>query len=232
MAARPDDVHIIVHAPCDRAQALCTLPDRSQRVIGAQPPTAVVFGNGRISGAGSRLGVSLMRITIDTREDSYEDALGVLRRAYGRRLPRKPEESPAVAEAVDSSSGGAVAQESENRSASGAGRGDAGSRKSSAKGSKKAAAKRTPGTKAAAQSPVSKSTVKRASGKKVARRAPAPDRPVGPRKRSASGAAANAAPHGQSEAVRAWAQEQGMQVSTRGRMPSKVISAYLEAHND
>ena len=35
-----------------------------------------------------------MRITIDTREDSYEDALGVLRRAYGRhRLPRKAEES-------------------------------------------------------------------------------------------------------------------------------------------
>ena len=25
-----------------------------------------------------------MRISIDTREDSYEDALGVLRRAYGR----------------------------------------------------------------------------------------------------------------------------------------------------
>jgi len=38
-----------------------------------------------------------MRITIDTREDSYEDALGVLRRAYGRhRLPRKAQESPAV----------------------------------------------------------------------------------------------------------------------------------------
>ena len=36
-----------------------------------------------------------MRITIDTREDSYEDALGVLRRAYGRhRVARKTEESP------------------------------------------------------------------------------------------------------------------------------------------
>ena len=47
-----------------------------------------------------------MRITIDTREDSYEDALGVLRRAYGRhRLARKAEESPAVPEAVDLSSG-------------------------------------------------------------------------------------------------------------------------------
>ena len=55
-----------------------------------------------------------MRISIDTGEDSYEDALGVLRRAYGRhRLARKAEESPAVSEAVDSSSGGAVAEESE-----------------------------------------------------------------------------------------------------------------------
>ena len=174
-----------------------------------------------------------MRITIDTREDSYEDALGVLRRAYGRhRLARKAEESPAVPEAVDSSSGGGVAEESGNRSASGAGRGDAGSRKPSAKATKKSAAKRTPATKAAAESPVSKSTVKRASGKKAARRAPADGRPGAPRKRSASGVAANTAPRGQSEAVRAWAQEQGMQVSTRGRMPAKVISAYLEAHND
>ena len=42
-----------------------------------------------------------MRITIDTREDSYEDALGVLRRAYGRhRLARTTEEPPAVPEAV------------------------------------------------------------------------------------------------------------------------------------
>ena len=174
-----------------------------------------------------------MRITIDTREDSYEDALGVLRRAYGRhRLPRKPEESPAVPVADDLSSAGAVVQESDDRSASGAGRADAGLKKSSAKGFKKSAPKRAPATKAAAESPVSKSTVNRASGKRVARRAPAHARPGAPRERAPSGAAGNTAPRGQSEAVRAWAQEQGMQVRSRGRMPAKVISAYLEAHND
>ena len=174
-----------------------------------------------------------MRITIDTREDSYEDALGVLRRAYGRhRVARKAEESSAVPEAVDVSSGGAVAEESESRSASLAGRGDTGSRKPPAKATKKPAAKRPPATRAAAGSPVSKSTVKRASGKKATRRAPADGGPGAPRKRSASGVAVNTAPRGQSEAVRAWAQEQGMQVRTRGRMPAKVISAYLEAHND
>ena len=174
-----------------------------------------------------------MRISIDTREDSYEDALGVLRRAYGRhRLARTTEESPAIPDAVDVSSAGAVAEESENRSASGAGRGDAWSRKPSAQGTKRTAAKRSPARKAAAGAPVSKSTVKRASGKKAARRAPANGRPRAPRKRSASGVAANTAPPGQSEAVRAWAQEQGMHVRTRGRMPANVISAYLEAHND
>jgi hypothetical protein len=174
-----------------------------------------------------------MRITIDTREDSYEDALGVLRRAYGRhRLPRKAEDSPAVPEAVDLSSAGAVAQESDNQSASGSRRGDARPRKPLVKATKKAPAQRTPATKAATEAPVAKSTVTKASGKKAARRAPAPGRSGAPRKRSASGVAVNTAPRGQSEAVRAWAQEQGMQVRTRGRMPANVISAYLEAHND
>ena len=173
-----------------------------------------------------------MRITIDTREDSYEDALGVLRRAYGRhRLARRPEESPAVSEAARSGAG-RVAEESGNRSAPGAGRGKMGLTKPSARGTKKAAARRTPASKTAAVSPVSKATVKRASGYKAARRAPAHDRPGGTRKRSASRVAANVAPPGQSEAVRAWAQEQGMQVSSRGRMPAKAITAYLEAHND
>ena len=179
------------------------------------------------------MGVRLVQITIDTREDSYEDALGVLRRAYGRhRLVRKSENLPAAPDAVDVSPGGGAVEESDNRSASGAARGDSGSRSPSAKGTRRSAAKRTPATKAAAEAPVSKSTVKKASGKKAARRAPAHGRPGAPRKRSASGVAANAAPPGQSEAVRAWAQEQGMQVSARGRMPANVISAYLEAHNE
>jgi len=56
--------------------------------------------------------------------------------------------------------------------------------------------------------------------------------PDAPRKRSGSRVATNTAPRGQSEAVRAWAKQQGMRVSTRGRMPSSVISAYLEAHDD
>ena len=167
-----------------------------------------------------------MRITIDTREDKYEDALGVLRRAYGRhRLARKVEESPA---ALDVGPDAVVAE-----APSEAGHGAAVLTKPPAKRARKStAAKLAPATKAAAESPVSKPTVKRASGKKAARRAAGQGRPGSPRKRSAPRVAANTAPRGQSEAVRAWAQAQGMQVSTRGRMPAKVISAYLDAHND
>ncbi len=156
-----------------------------------------------------------MRITIDTREDSYEDALGVLRRAYGRhRVARKTESSRG---ALASSETGAVAEESDVQSASGR-RKDARSRRGPAKGGGRPAAKRTSATRTSAvESSVSKSTGKGAAGGKA------------PRKRS-TGAAANAAPRGESEAVRAWAKDQGMQVRARGRMPAKVIAAYLEAH--
>jgi hypothetical protein len=172
-----------------------------------------------------------VRITIDTREDSYEDALGVLRRAYGRhRLTRKTEEPPAGTEA---GKGSPVAKESGRRSASGRARTDAGLRKRTTKATKRPAAKRTSATRvAAAESPVSKTTVgKRASATKAARGSSARTRPGAPRRGPASGVASNTAPPGESEVVRAWAREQGMQVSARGRMPARVISAYLEAHN-
>ena len=44
--------------------------------------------------------------------------------------------------------------------------------------------------------------------------------------------AANTAPPGRSEAIRSWARAQGMQVSARGRMPAKVIAAFLDAHKE
>ena len=177
---------------------------------------------------GQRLGVSLVRITIDTREDSYEDALGVLRRAYGRhRVTRKTQESRGGG---DSSGGGAAAKESGTRSAP-AVRKDASLRRGPARGSGRPAAKRTSATSAAAvESPVPTSTGTRVAVGKAARGAPAGGRPGAPRKRAAAGLATNTAPRGESEAVRAWAQDQGMQVRARGRMPSKVIAAYLEAH--
>jgi hypothetical protein len=38
----------------------------------------------------------------------------------------------------------------------------------------------------------------------------------------------NIAPPGQADTIRAWAQEQGMEVKQAGRLPAAVIKAYQE----
>ena len=205
---------------------------RGPTVWSNQTPAFSVMGwtaGGGVDG----LGVSLMRITIDTREDSYEDALGVLRRAYGRhRLARKTGESP-VGEAVDMSNGGSVSEESGKRSAAGAGRKGAGVGKSSAKGTRGSPAGTSATRAAAVGAPVSKSTSRKTADKRAAPSAPSAQRRRGAsRKRATSDVAANTAPRGQSQTVRAWAQEQGLQVRAKGRMPATVIAAYREAHKD
>lgn len=170
-----------------------------------------------------------MRITFDTREDSYEDALGVLRRAYGRHvLVRKKQEMSGPSERVESTDRGA-AKKSSSRSATG--RSGKEARKRSPNGRRKSVSKKASATRGVvADSPASLSTAKKAPGKKaVARSAPpAKGRPGAPRQK----AAANTAPPGRSEAIRSWARAQGMQVSARGRMPAKVIAAFLDAHKE
>lgn len=171
-----------------------------------------------------------MRITFDTREDSYEDALGVLRRAYGRHvLPRKKEESTGPNEQVESTLRGA-AKKSTSRSATGRGGKEAGHRTRSANGSGNSGSDRASATRAVVAEPPAMSTAKKAPGKKaVARSAPtARGRLAAPRQR----VAANTAPPGRSEAIRSWARAQGMQVSARGRMPARVIAAFLDAHKE
>jgi hypothetical protein len=221
-----------------------------------------------------------MRISFDTQEDTYEDALAVLRRAYGRRGPvRKPEEPNAGAEpetvvATKKASGprrdkGATkrpAQASDavtspeatkaRREVSGSGAQRARSTKDSAAGNarpsrrtaRRAAREGAPSKAATsrvgrAEQPAPPSAAVKRSGTKgaVTRTAARTRAPSGSgsvahrprrltRKKDGSGPAANVAPPGQSEAVRAWARAQGMPVSDRGRMPASVIAAYEEAH--
>lgn len=172
-----------------------------------------------------------MRITFDTREDSYEDALGVLRRAYGRHvLVRKKEEPSGPSAQVESTHRGAAKKPS-SRSAAGRSEKEAGLRKQAANGSRKSVSERAPATRAVVDvAPASMSTAKKVPGKKAAARsAPTAQGRVGaPRQK----VAANTAPPGRSEAIRSWARAQGMQVSARGRMPAKVIAAFLAAHNE
>ena len=172
-----------------------------------------------------------MRITFDTREDSYEDALGVLRRAYGRHVVvRKKEESPGPSVQVESAHRGA-AKKSTGRSAPGRSGKEAGLGKHSGNGSRKSVSERASAARAVvAESPASMPRANAARGKKAAvRSAPAGQ---GRREAPRQKIAANTAPPGRSEAIRSWARAQGMQVSARGRMPAKVIAAFLDAHKE
>lgn len=52
-------------------------------------------------------------------------------------------------------------------------------------------------------------------------------------RRSSGGAAAAARPstdREQNQAIREWAQQQGMKISERGRIPSNVLEAYHQSH--
>ena len=160
-----------------------------------------------------------MRVSFDTQQDTYEDALAVLRRAYGRRGP--------VRKQVDATPEGHADADEVAESAS-----------DSAAAVKKASASkpttsRVPATKKAA---TKKAATKKTATKKTATRkassVPVAKRPGRATRREvgATGAVTNVAPPGQSEAVRAWAREQGMQVSDRGRMPASVIAAYEKTH--
>ena len=158
-----------------------------------------------------------MRVSFDTQQDTYEDALAVLRRAYGRRGPvRKqvdatPEGHADADEVAESASDSAAAVKKASASKATTSRVPA---------TKKASAKKAPSKKTATKK------TRKASSVSVAKRpGRATRRGVG-----ATGAVTNVAPPGQSETVRAWAREQGMQVSDRGRMPASVVAAYEKAH--
>ena len=169
-----------------------------------------------------------MRITFDTREDSFEDALGVLRRAYGRHvLVRKKQEISGSSAEVEATVRGA-AKKSPRRSAT-----DPGGKeppKRSANGGRKSVSQNASATRGTVAESPAFSTASKGPGKKaVARSASsAKGRPGAPRQK----VAANTAPPGRSEAIRSWARAQGMQVSARGRMPAKVIAAFLDAHKE
>lgn len=59
--------------------------------------------------------------------------------------------------------------------------------------------------------------------------------PSGKRRGNANGASSNGAsnrkPSGELAAIRAWALDQGMKVSDRGRIPQAIVLAYSAAHS-
>ena len=152
-----------------------------------------------------------MQITIDTRHDDYATALAVLRRAYGRtgqrpggqRDAKDAKQDPAPERAEEAAPNATRASRSTKKSAGSA----AATTKQKTSRTTKSTAKRA--TKG-------KRTVERLSDSATAA--------------TASGTAANVAPPGMSELIRAWALEEGITVSDRGRLPAHVIAAYRDAH--
>src|SRR3954451_7968205 len=129
-----------------------------------------------------------MRITFDTRQDSYEEALGVLRRAYGRHGTVRREQGISDSQADGEATVGEAAKKSPRRSATGRSRKNPERR--SANGDGTSVSSSTTATKGRSK----KKAVPR--GASSARgRSGAPKAKV----------AANTAPPGQSEAIRAWA---------------------------
>ena len=168
-----------------------------------------------------------MRVSFDTQQDTYEDALAVLRRAYGRRGP--------VRKQVDATpEGHADADEVAESASDSAAKKASGSKPTTSRvpATKKAATKKAPTKKTASKKTASKKTASKKTATRKASSVPVAKRPGRATRREvgATGMVTNVAPPGQSEAVRAWAREQGMQVSGRGRMPASVIAAYEKAH--
>lgn len=149
-----------------------------------------------------------MQVTIDTRHDTLDEALAVIRLAFAQgkdsgRTHGSPESSRQA-----------------RRSKAVRARGGRGSSPGAAvKGAdeKAPAKKASPTTTAAKTAPASRSATKKA-GSATSRA-------------SGTAAASKAAPPAHADLVRAWARDHGMQVKAAGRLPTAVISAYQDAHH-
>jgi len=144
-----------------------------------------------------------MKVTVDTRHDSLEEALAAVQAAFG------------------STGNSPSAEHRRNR------RGD------TSGGNTRKARRTRSGGRAVAASGASSAPAKR-SPRKVS--AAAPTKSLDRNARRSTGSvtpAANVAPPGQADAIRAWAKTQGMEVKQAGRLPAVVIRAYQERpHRD
>jgi hypothetical protein len=172
-----------------------------------------------------------MKVSIDTRYDTLEEALAVVALAFeasAKREPGKPKRTgkQAASGRKPSRKTAAPAESTATETATDAVSPNEtnGSRRRTA--TQKRTTRKAAASKASATRRVSKSAnadesvkTKRVSAKKATPRQAQPQKP------------ANVAPPGQSEAIRAWARSQGMQVADAGRLSAAVIAAYQAQHD-
>lgn len=183
-----------------------------------------------------------MKVTVDTRHDSLEEALATVHAAFGSSaqpaptvVAPEPTTPPTTPRRVGKRAGsrkGAAARP--------------GSKTSPAKGS---AAKRAPADRAHVAAPAAETSRRPAPAKKMAtgtlkaatartapqskragKRSPAKEASSRTGRKSATSVnlASNIAPPGKADEIRAWATTQGMEVKQAGRLPAAVIRAYQE----
>ena len=197
-----------------------------------------------------------MKVTVDTRHDSLEEALATVHAAFGSGTAQPAPGAVATEPATSPPAMRHVAKRAGSRKGAAA---RPGTKRSPAK---KAATKTIPGPSAPAvdvssapanrthvaappaetsRQPVpakkaAKSTSKAAAARKTpgsnsaAKRTRAKQASArnGTKSMSSMNPTSNIAPPGQADAIRAWAQTQGMEVKRAGRLPAAVIQAYQE----
>jgi DNA-binding protein HU-beta len=195
-----------------------------------------------------------MKVTVDTRHDSLEEALATVHAAFGSNTTQS---APAVLATTPPAATGHIAKPARSRKAPGA---RPGTKKPPAK---RAATKTVPASAPARAAEVSAGPASRthvAAPSAESSRQPAPAKKVAKslskaaavrkasrsksaqKKAPAENAAAhngtkstrsmnptsNIAPRGQADTIRAWAKQRGMDVKQAGRLPAAVIQAYQE----
>jgi len=197
-----------------------------------------------------------MKVTVDTRHDSLEEALSTVHAAFGSTTT-KPAADRVAARNRTSPAGVRPAKRAGSPTGAAA---EPGTKRSSVKRSAKKAvtagqaapalevsavpAKKThvaepPADPAGQRAPARKLTKRTSKAASVARasvstsaskRAPAKKQSVrnGTKSTESINRTSNIAPPGEADAIRAWARTQGMEVKQAGRLPAAVIQAYQE----
>ena len=159
-----------------------------------------------------------MKVTVDTRHDSLEEALATVHAAFGSSTTQPT--SPGAIATEPATAPPATRQATK----------PARSRKGTAArpATKRSPAKRSPATSAATKTVPNGTSASSKTPGKTARATRASTR-NGTKATSSITPTSNIAPPGQADAIRAWAQARGMKVKQAGRLPAAAIQAYQDS---
>ena len=158
-----------------------------------------------------------MKVTVDTRHDSLEEALATVHAAFGSSTTQPTPGAIATEPATAPAAMSQVIKPARSRKG-----------RAARPETKTSPAQRSPATGAPTKtvpngtSASSKNPGKRARARKASTR-------NGTKATSSMTPTSNIAPPGQADTIRAWAKGRGMKVKQAGRLPAAVIQAYQDS---